>query len=67
MHRLSVGEQEQLLQLESVAKASWFGHDPGDGDPSPCDDRSSPASTWASTAENLDFAAATLIRCIRGA
>jgi len=39
MHRLSVGEQEQLLQLESVAKASWFGHDPGDGDPSPCDDR----------------------------
>jgi len=38
MHRLGVGELEKLLQLESVAKASWFGHDPGDGDPSPCDD-----------------------------
>ena len=22
--------------IESVAKASWFGHDPGDGNPSPC-------------------------------
>ena len=38
MHRLGVGELEQLLQIESVAKASWFGHDPGDGHPSPCDD-----------------------------
>jgi len=40
MHRFGIGKLEQFLQIESVAKASWFGHDPGDGNPSPCDDQS---------------------------
>jgi hypothetical protein len=37
MHGLSVGEMEQLLQIESVVSARWFGHDPGNGHTSPCD------------------------------